>query len=371
MAFQIKDFVSISASMTNWAKATTKKVTDFSIGSVFRTLVEAVAIELDELYQQMFIGLKEAIPVAVYNSFDFGLLAAIPASGLIRVTVTSSVGATTISGGTAFSLINGAVYKSSNDVIIAPGATYVDVTVSSSTSGVAGNLSAGQSFTVTPAINTLVSATNPSAFLNGADGEEEEARKLRFNQYIQSLSRGTVAALQYGLEKQTFLQDAAGNITERVGSASVIEPWVTDVLQPVSLVNCYIHNGVGGTSGGLVIQARKVLYGYVDENGVSVPGWKAAGVRVEVYAAADVAVAVTGVLTAELGYDKPTLLVAATEEIYTYLQELPIGASAIKSEMVRLVKQIAGVYNIVLSAPAADTTANQQTKLMPGVIAIS
>ncbi len=55
MAFQIKDFTSIVASMVNHMRGTQKKVTDFQKGSVARTLVEAAAVENEELYLQMFL----------------------------------------------------------------------------------------------------------------------------------------------------------------------------------------------------------------------------------------------------------------------------------------------------------------------------
>src|SRR3546814_7934576 len=89
MAFQTKDFVSIVASMINWMRSTQSKITDFNIGSVARTMVEAPAAEIDELYQQFFFGLKEAIPVSVYQSFDFEPIEAVPAAGLVRISIGS------------------------------------------------------------------------------------------------------------------------------------------------------------------------------------------------------------------------------------------------------------------------------------------
>jgi hypothetical protein len=56
MAFQLKDFVSIVAAMLNRAKATQSRLTDFEVGSVARTLIEAPAIEIEQLYQRMFAG---------------------------------------------------------------------------------------------------------------------------------------------------------------------------------------------------------------------------------------------------------------------------------------------------------------------------
>jgi uncharacterized phage protein gp47/JayE len=371
MAFQIKDFASISASMINWMKATQKKLTDFNIGSIGRTLVEAPAAEIDELYQQMFIGLKESIPVATYNSFDFAAITELPATGLIRVTVTSSATPVLIAAATTFTPATGdTTYLSNADVTIAPGSTFADVLVTCDTPGTAGNISAGVSFTAEPAIAGFDSAENLATFVSGVDTESPDDRKNRFNAFIAALPRGTVAALKYGM-RLAYINDAQGNQIERVVSAEVVEPYVDDDTQPISLVNCYVHNGVGSTSGALVTRAREVVYGYYDANGVAVAGWKAAGVKVEVFAASETTVAVTGVLTAVAGYDKPTLITQAEQIVYTYILSRPIGAPVIRSEIIALVMNIDGVFNITLAAPSADVTASASTKLMPGAIALT
>lgn len=85
MAFQIKDFVSIAASMINHMRGTQNKVTDFQPGSVARTLVEGPAVEIEELYLQMFIGLREAIPIATFQSFGFDKLPASYGSGYVSI----------------------------------------------------------------------------------------------------------------------------------------------------------------------------------------------------------------------------------------------------------------------------------------------
>lgn len=372
MAFQVKDFVSIVASMINWMKSTQSKVTDFNEGSIVRTIVEAPASEIDELYQQMFNGLKEAIPAATYYSFDFDALPALPATGLVRVAIASNTADVLISAGTTVSYQNGDVdYTVNQDVTIAAGNTFADVLVTATTAGAAGNVPAGTQFTLAPAPAGFVSATNLSPWANGTDAETEDDRKVRFRAFVQSLNRGTVAALEYGL-KTTSLTDASGNVTERVVSASIVEPWKDiDPNMPISLVECYIHNGVGSTSSALVNRAREVIYGYYDTNGKAVPGWKAAGVKVEVYAATEHDVDVVGVLTTTPGYDKPTLIAQATEAVYAYIQGLDIGAPAILSEIIALIMDIEGVYNFVPSAPTADTTVDKKTKLMPGAITIT
>ena len=83
MAFQIKKFNSIVASMINWVSGTTTKVTDFNIGSVVRTLLEAVAIELEELYYQLLQAVEEAIEEAIYRAFNFPRNPAERATGMV------------------------------------------------------------------------------------------------------------------------------------------------------------------------------------------------------------------------------------------------------------------------------------------------
>jgi uncharacterized phage protein gp47/JayE len=71
MSFQTKKFESIVASMINWVSSATDKITDFNTGSVIRTILEAVAIELEELYYQLLRAVEEAIEEAIYRTFNF------------------------------------------------------------------------------------------------------------------------------------------------------------------------------------------------------------------------------------------------------------------------------------------------------------
>lgn len=371
MAFQIKSFTAIAASMMNYMRGTTAKVTDFNIGSVVRTLLEAIAIETEELYMQMFNGLKEAIPVSLYTTLDFDSLPAVPAYGLVRVTVSSSLSDVLIQAGTVFSFTGGETpYTSAVDVTIPAGQTYADVRVVASAAGSVGNILAGQAFSLLPVPANFVSATNQADFINGADDETDAEKKVRFIGYIQSLSRGTVPALKYALST-TALVDENGFQTERVTSSSVIEPWKTDNTQPVAWVKAYIHNGVGSTSDDLLTKAQDVVYGYYDADNNAIPGWSAAGVKVSIYKATEQAQNIVGVLTADSGYDKPTLITSAEQVIYSYIQALAIGESLIYAEMVKLVMEIEGMANIVFSTPTADVVVATNIKLMPGSISLS
>lgn len=358
MAFQLKDFTSIVASMINWMRSTQNKVTDFNEGSVARTLVEAPAAEIEELYRRMFDGLKEAIPVATFNSFNFSALTAEPTSGLVRVVIGSQASAVVIPAGTTFTYQNGPLtYASASDVTIPAGNTFADVLVSASQAGSLGNIAANTPFTLSPVPSGFASASNLSPWINGTDNETEDQRKLRFAAYIQTLTRATVAAIEYGLSTVS-LTDTSGNVIERVASAQVIEPYETDNTQPVGLINCYIHNGVGNTSAALVAQAVKVIYGYTDSSGNKVPGWKAAGTHVNTYAATEILLNLAGTLTAVAGYDQPTVVGQANQTAIAYIIGLGVGQTFEVSEVIKQIKLITGVDDFIPSdvpAPVAPT----------------
>lgn len=101
MSFQIKKFSSIVASMINWMSGATTKVTDFNQGSVIRTILEAVAMELEELYYQLLQATQEAIEEAIYRTFNFPRNPSEKATGMIRFTrMTGSEEAISILSGT-------------------------------------------------------------------------------------------------------------------------------------------------------------------------------------------------------------------------------------------------------------------------------
>lgn len=357
--------------MINYMRASQSQVTDFNVGSVARSMLEAPAAEIDQLYQQMLAGLTQAIPVSVFNSFDFPALEAQPASGLVRVTITPAAEAMVIVAGTRFTRADGsASYLSAEDVTIAAGASYADVRIVAETAGVAGNIASGVTFTLAPSPSGFLSAAALAAFTNGADAESDAAHKARFNGYISTLARGTEAAIRYGLGT-VALRDSAGNITERVALSSIEEPWINDPLQPPALVYVRIHNGVGSTSADLVTEANRIIFGYTAADGTLVPGWKAAGVKVLISAATEQAVAVTATVTLDTGADSAKVLEAVQAALSNYLLTLGIGTPALRAELFAIAMAVDGVANIAISAPAADVTPVAANKVMPGTFTLT
>lgn len=372
MAFQIRDFVSITASMINHLRAVAIGLTDFNVGAVVRTMLEAVGQELDQFYQDMFNGVKDAIPVATYQSFNFDKLQPAAAAGQVRVTVTASGQDVTITAGAVLTPTSGGVsYTAQSTYTIPAGQTHVDVAVVANTVGTVGNQPVGTAFAVTPAVANFVSASNLALINTGRDLETDDEQKQRFNAYISTLSRATNDAIIYGA-KTAALYDANGVEIERARCVSLVEPYLTDSSQPISLINVYVHNGEGSTSSTLVNRVDTVLRGYVDPaTGLKVPGWKAAGVKLVTAAATEVTVAITGAITLEPGYDGPTAIADATLLLQQHLLSLDNGQSSLYKDRVILVSGLASVANIVFTVGTADVTCTAAQKLVPGTITLT
>ncbi len=381
MAFQIKSFVSIVASMVNYARATTTLFSDYNPGSKARTMLEAPALEMEELYQQMANGLIEAIPTSVYLTFNFQLLPATVATFPMQVALVGNPAAQTISAGTLFTRADqGGAYLSVADVPVAANQGSVSVLVASAAPGAAGNCPAGMTFAVSPGPNGFTSATAVAGGSNGTDLETEAGRFMRFTAYIQTLARGTVAALSYALST-VQITDAGGGITERVALQSIIEPWVLDNTQPVGLVNCFIHNGTGGTSAALVALALQTIQGSYNAAGVGIVGYKAAGVQVTVAAATEEPLAVSGTIkvapvfagasAAAAAAAEAALAATAQSALTAYILGLPIGAPYVVAEAYALVMGVPGIVNWLPIAPTADVVSTSATtKLMPGTVQV-
>lgn len=375
MAFQIKDFASIVASMINLMRGNTNKITDFQPGSVARTLVEAPAVEIEELYMKMFQGLLEAIPVATYLSFGFDLLPSSAATGVLTFYALGGHSSTVVipAGTTGRNLETGLDYTTTRSVTIPVGQTQVSVSAACKTAGFASNTDANTITSVVGNLDGVTGVANLTAFTGGRDVESEDERKVRFRNYISTLQRGTTAALYYGANS-VKLFDVNGAVIEEAKWIKIVEPYEIDpTANNPGFVFIYIHNGVGDTSSALIGQVQKTLDGYYLDDGTPVPGYKAAGVVVQVVAAAETLVNVTGAVVVDAGResDQTSILADCVTAVREYLLGLGIGSPAIKSEIIQRIMSVDGVYNVTLSAPSGDVAASSSTKLMPGVVSLA
>lgn len=277
MAFQLKDFVSIVASMTNRAKATQNKITDFNIGSVARTLMESPAIEIEEFYQRMFAGIIEAIPTAIYYGFNFSIITASAARGVVRIAFGVPIeDPFTIPAGTIFIASSTNLrYLAVQDVSVVAGVTEVNVLVECSVTGTVGNAIAGAiDGTLVFGLPTNAVVSN-QPIVSGQDEETAEERQSRFTDYVQSLHRGTNGAVEYAAaEAQVY--NADGSVVEYVTRVGRVEvPGTCDL---------FIYGASQAASPALLAEAQKIIDGYYDSaTGKFVPGYSPVGIRVRVF----------------------------------------------------------------------------------------
>lgn len=274
MTFQVKDFRSIVLAMINHAKATQDKVTDFHVGSVVRTLFEAPAVEIDEFYQQVFRGLLDAIPVAVYKAFDHDLLPPAYASGFVRFWAKEKTDKAIVipAGFEIYREDSDVKYATRDAVTLAAGTSYIDARVTALTIGTAGNADIDVLSIMSSAIEGITSISNPKPVTGGRDHETESERKNRFLEFIASLSRGTVPSIIYAAKLAT-VTNAEGEIAEYVTRVGIDEG--------PGYMNVYIYGSGGTPSNELIRKAQFIIDGGYDEStGELVPGYRGGGVSV-------------------------------------------------------------------------------------------
>lgn len=367
-AFQTKDFVSIVTSMINWMKAIQTKITDFRIGSVVRTLLEAAAVEIDQLYQQMANGLIQAIPASLYLAFGFDKLGALKANGIVTFSIPAPVGTNTpiVQGTTVTNADGSKAYITLALATILAGQTTVNADIQATVAGTVDNCGAGDINKVVGGPPT-VTVSNASPIVSGRDAETDDQRRLRFIQYIAALSRGPLLSLEYGAETAQLV-DGAGVVTERVVEAVAMETYLIRPSEPLGHVNVYIYNGGSGASGPLVTLAQQIIDGYVDGSGAHIPGYKAAGVRAAVAAVTLQSVNVTmrvRVTNNVLTSDQQTRM---TENIQDVFAKNPNSSALRLSQLAAACTSVTGCIDATPLVPANDIAGIAGTKFTAGTI---
>lgn len=369
MAFRTKDFISIVAGMVNWARGATTKITDFRIGSVARTMLEAPAIELDEYYQNLVRSLVDGIPSAIYQGFGFTPLPAVPATGIVTFSIPAPLANDlTIPAGTVVSTSDQSIsYLTLADAVIVAGQTSVNASVSCTIAGVDGNVGSNQLVVVNGPANVTVS--NQAPISNGRNAESEEGRAIRFLEFIQSLSRGPLASIEYGLTLAT-VANAEGVITERVVSARAFERFEIDASFPLGYVECYIWSGGGAVSAELIAEAQRIIDGFRNEDGSAVIGWKAAGVIATVASVVLREVDITATVRTRDGTLTPAQLQAVTDNVGAYIQDVPIGGRVYNAGIVAAAMRVPGVLDF-RSISSNDIETGVSEKAVPGAFVIT
>lgn len=368
--FKIKHFDQIVASELNWLASVQSLITDYNIGSVNRTILEAVAMELEEFYYRMIDALEQALPESVYESFEFARAAATTASGVV------TFGRSTIAGqdylipaGTIVSTAELITFRTLADVTLLTGQQTVQANILAVKAGASGNVKANSIVSLNSAILGIETVTNAAAVSGGADIESAESRAERFRIFVDALPRTTNGGLVGGAFTAKLVDSGTGAVLEQVRHAKVVEPYQTG-QGPRGEVDVYIDNGAGSASVELVAEAQKIIDGYTD-GATEVIGYRAAGVVVNVKAVTADPVNVAASVDVLPGFTVPAVHDAVQQSIANYFDSLGIHDTLDWESILVAIKTTAGVDTPGLTSPVVDITPATGHRIILGTVTIT
>lgn len=220
--FRFKKASEIISSLTDITLVNTNKVNDFTEGSILKTLYEAFATELETYYYLTTENIKLGIYGSIYESFGFSKQDAKKAYGDVTVYFSTALsydyiipkGAKITSTNTEYDQ----EFETLEEYRVPAGNTSAVFPVYCTIAGTHGNIDSGVLNSVTN-ISGVQTVTNKQAFQTGKDIETLDDVRVRFRQYIQSLQRGTVQAIEYGARTVDGVEGAY--IDESVGYVKV------------------------------------------------------------------------------------------------------------------------------------------------------
>src|SRR4030043_334950 len=130
MAYAIKKFTEIISDMITWMAANQSKLTDFNQGSIVRTFLETVALEIEQAYVRTRIGFGEELKNVPYYSFNFEKQASSKAAGVVNFGRSDTSTEISIPAGVLVSTRDGIQFVTTEDGVIEIGDTLSeDITI--------------------------------------------------------------------------------------------------------------------------------------------------------------------------------------------------------------------------------------------------
>lgn len=347
MGLEIKNMQEVLSNLIDWITYKTDKITDFNVGSAIRTLTEAIAIQFEEFYFSMKQNVIYAIENSVYTSFGFDYKMATQATGKVTVSFKEPLPSSmTIPKGTIFCTAPsyGYIYfESIEDTFVEPGLISTIVVVKCKESGTKGNIAAGAINTIVTTNTIIKSVTNEGAFTNGVDSETATERKKRFQNYINTLARGTADAIVYGcLEVE-----------------GVTGAWCDDKY--IGYVKVYAHN----SDGELPDELRSKIV-------ANLQNYRAGGIEVEVLPIIKKPIDMVLKIMLNNDYDVEVYNNTITSLVTKYMNEYSVASNFYVADIIHFVKYSLEdiVINIVIEE-GSDTIIGNNELVRAGSINVT
>lgn len=325
--------------MAEWISSGTGKLTDFTVGSALRTLLEAVAQTVEQVYFSIYRTAMWAIENSIYTTFGFDKVPAQAAKGMVTLfypypTENERMIPKGLRFAASSSVEGGLLYfQTTTDYTVLPGSSEADVEVECLTPGTIGNVATDAIKIMTMSIPGVSEVTNRNPFLTGSEEETTANRKQRFNRYIETLARGTKKAIEYGAK-------------EVEGVAGVL---VDDSV--IGLVRVFAHDNNGNLPAGLKSRIELNLENY-----------RAAGIPCEVLPITKRDIPVSILVTVSPSANTLQYQELLRQSVDSFLNNYPVGKQFYLSDVVQYVMNFddVAVKNCRILAPTTDFLTQKQ-----------
>ena len=320
------NFATLVQAMSTSVLGRASAIVDLTVGSVVRTILEAnasVALWLQWLILQVLSMTRLSTSTGTnvdswVGDFSLTRLPAVAASGTVTLTsyttsqqrlVVPGAAVKTADGTQTFTVVadatNPAWSAAQGGFVIAPGVASVNVTVQAALSGSAGNVQAGAISLIASAIPGVDAVTNAASFTNGIDAETDAALKSRFANYIASLSRATLPAVEYAIA--SVQQGLTYSVTENSTLGGSYQPGHFLVV---------VDDGSGAPPSPLLA----TIYTAIDQT-------RPLGSTFEVHGPTLVGCTIGLTISVSAGASKPAIIGPVAQAIQSYVDALPIGGT--------------------------------------------
>lgn len=326
-----KSYSTLLEEMKNSAIAGGSGITDFNEGSNIMTIFEAVARPIEQAYIDVRNGYSNNIRAIPYSVFDFKQKEGQKASVNVEFTRNAALQSVSIiASGTRVS--NGEkVFTTTQVARIESGETVSNsVPAIAENVGLDYNVAADTVTTIESSLSSeIVGVNNPYKATGGTDAETQTQMLRRFKYMINGLQ---------GSNRYGVMAGVLG--VEGVRSVGIEEhfPPKNDIYN----FTVYVDDGTGRLTTDLKNEVEDLINGTDTEEN---PGLRAAGINVDVQAAAIVEINIEVTATTYRAEDA-RVKNDITVKLQEYINGLGINENVVLSSIIVLLKQISGVQDI-------------------------
>jgi hypothetical protein len=334
--YKPKTFLEYRTAAQNWLISHASRLTNFNPSSRAGTIIDAFSWILSVSDIEVLNGFRSAIVEGLYNTFGFGRLPGQKSTGFVRIEHSGHTAPIVIP---VFEIdIFGVRFETLNSVILNVGDTFVEVDCRALEPGTEGNIKIAEIDTAdgkgTISIN-LPSNTrvwNPSVFVNGTNGETNERRLVRFQNFIRSLGRSTLLGIKTAVES---IPGVVGVVVQEN-----INPITT--YPEAGWISIFVSDGTSSPPPTLIDEITRVVKGDPNDY-ANYPGYAAAGTLLYISGINIQPVNISYELVVQAGSllndtitvsnPIPESILIANNAATTYVNTLPLGQDVLYDQL--------------------------------------